>query len=211
MEPFLVLVMKSRLEIYYLKNKLARKVILNTLKTKRVITSNLVLIFLLTGCASGVSTGESGYVAGTRGVTWVEKSKRIAAPEISGKTLTGEQYENRKNTVTVLNVWASWCSPCRAEAPLLQDFSTRYSNVNFIGVLTRDNLSAAKSFVDNFKITYPSLIDDEILLGFKKSLSPNAIPTTLIIDQQNKVAVRFSGAVTVANLEEYLNKVLSET
>ena len=71
--------------------------------------------------------------------------------------------------------------------------------------------SAAKSFVDNFKLTYPSLIDDEILLGFKKSLSPNAIPTTLIIDQQNKVAVRFSGAVTVANLEEYLNRVLSET
>ena len=72
-------------------------------------------------------------------------------------------------------------------------------------------MSAAKSFVDNFKLTYPSLINDEILLGFKKSLSPNAIPTTLIIDQQNKVAVRFSGAVTVANLEEYLNRVLSET
>jgi thiol-disulfide isomerase/thioredoxin len=119
------------------------------------------------------------------------------------KTLTTGQ-------VTVINVWASWCAPCRAEAPLLQEFSIQYPEVQFAGILTRDNISSAKSFYENFKITYPTFIDDSLLIGFKDSLIPNAIPTTLIIDKNNKVAVRISGEVTVAGLRELLDKVLVE-
>ncbi len=77
--------------------------------------------------------------------------------------------------------------------------------------LTRDNLSSAISFYENFKITYPTFIDDSLLIGFKGSLIPNAIPTTIIIDKNNKVAVRISGEVTVAGLRDLLNKVLTES
>jgi thiol-disulfide isomerase/thioredoxin len=119
------------------------------------------------------------------------------------KTLTTGQ-------VTVINVWASWCAPCRAEAPLLQEFSIQYPEVQFAGILTRDNISSAKSFYENFKITYPTFTDDSLLIGFKDSVIPNAIPTTLIIDKNNKVAVRISGEATVAGLRELLDKVLAE-
>ena len=98
---------------------------------------------------------------------------------------------------------------CRAEAPLLQEFSIQYPQVQFAGVLTRDNISSAKAFYENFKLTYPTFIDDSILVGFKGSLIPNAIPTTLIIDKQGKVAVRISGEATVATFKKMLEKVIA--
>jgi type II secretory pathway component GspD/PulD (secretin) len=77
-------------------------------------------------------------------------------------------------------------------------------------VLTRDNISSAKAFYENFKLTYPTFIDDSILVGFKGSSIPNAIPTTLIIDKQGKVAVRISGEATVATLKKMLEMVIAD-
>ena len=65
-------------------------------------------------------------------------------------------------------------------------------------------------FVDNFGLTYPTFIDDALLIGFRGSLIPNAIPTTLIVDKNNLVAVRISGEVTVGAFRELLNKILAE-
>ncbi|MSX49452.1 MAG: redoxin domain-containing protein, partial [Actinobacteria bacterium] len=123
---------------------------------------------------------------------------------------TGGNKTLATGQITVINVWASWCSPCRAEAPLLQEFSLQYPEIQFAGILTRDNISSAKAFYESFKITYPTFIDDALLIGFKDSLIPNAIPTTLIIDKNNKVAVRISGEITVAGLRDLLDKVLAE-
>ncbi|CAB4656867.1 unannotated protein [freshwater metagenome] len=86
----------------------------------------------------------------------------------------------------------------------------QYPEIQFAGILTRDNISSAKAFYESFKITYPTFIDDALLIGFKDSLIPNAIPTTLIIDKNNKVAVRISGEITVAGLRDLLDKVLAE-
>ena len=108
-----------------------------------------------------------------------------------------------------LDFWASWCAPCRAEAPVLQEFSINYPQVQFAGILTRDNLSSARAFYETFNLTFPTFIDDSLLIGFGGSLIPNAIPTTLIIDQDGKVAVRISGEVTVAGLKKMLDKVLA--
>ena len=106
---------------------------------------------------------------------------------------------------------ASWCSPCRAEAPLLADFAMRLAGqVQFVGILTRDNLSSASAFENRFKIPYPNFIDDSLLAEFRGSLLPNAIPTTLIIDSNNRVAVRISGEVTYALLDSMIKKVAAE-
>ena len=110
----------------------------------------------------------------------------------------------------MLNVWASWCGPCRAEAPTLQAIATQYPNVHFIGVLTRDDDDAARAFLRRFKITYPSIHDDELILKFGKTLPPNAIPSTVIIDSRGRIAARISGEVTVASLRGLLDKVLAE-
>ncbi|MDA3030339.1 MAG: TlpA disulfide reductase family protein [Actinomycetota bacterium] len=176
----------------------------------------ILIIFLasimLTGCAGGglSSSNENSYVAGSGAAVFIKQSERRDAPKFSGKTLTTGDVTLNSNQVTVINVWASWCAPCRAEAPLLQEFSIQYPRVQFAGVLTRDNISSAKAFYENFNLTYPTFIDDSILIGFKGSLIPNAIPTTLIIDRQGKVAVRISGEVTVAILKKMLEKVITD-
>ncbi|NBW61626.1 MAG: TlpA family protein disulfide reductase, partial [Methylophilaceae bacterium] len=95
------------------------------------------------------------------------------------------------------------------EAPALEELSKAHPEVQFLGVLTRDTLVAARAFVDRFGITYPSLTDDGLLLKFHGQLTPNAIPTTLIIDAQGKIAARISGEVTYSALEDLIERVKS--
>jgi thiol-disulfide isomerase/thioredoxin len=167
---------------------------------------------LLTSCSGGglSTSSENSYVSGNGSAVFINQSDRREAPKFSGETLTTGDVTLSSNKVSVINVWASWCAPCRAEAPLLQEFSIQYPQVQFAGVLTRDNISSAKAFYENFNLTYPTFIDDSILVGFKGSLIPNAIPTTLIIDKQGKVAVRISGEATVATLKKMLEMVIAD-
>lgn len=173
----------------------------------------LLTALILTGCTSDNGTtlqNENAFISGNGISLFLEKEDRKSAPKISGPTLDSKMLTLESNRVTVINVWASWCAPCRAEAPVLQDFSIQYPEVQFAGILTRDNLSSARAFYENFKLTYPTFIDDSVLLGFSGSLIPNAIPTTLIIDKYGKVAVRISGEVTVAGLRKMLDRVLAD-
>jgi thiol-disulfide isomerase/thioredoxin len=125
-------------------------------------------------------------------------------------TLLGTNYKFDGGKVAVVNVWASWCSPCRAEEPALSALAKKYTGVEFIGILTRDNPVNAEAFVRKREIPYPTLIDDSILVGFRKSLPANAIPSTVVIDKTGKVAARISGAITVTSLSELIEKVSAE-
>jgi hypothetical protein len=88
--------------------------------------------------------------------------------------------------------------------------ANKYTDVAFIGILTRDNPANAEAFERRFNIPYPTVIDDSILLGFKGSLPANAIPTTVILDKSGLVAARISGVVTVASLSKLIEKVAAE-
>jgi thiol-disulfide isomerase/thioredoxin len=171
----------------------------------------LLLIPVLVACSNGggFSANEQSFIAGNGVATFIPKADRKSAPVIAGPTLDGSTFTAAPGKVLVLNVWASWCSPCRAEAPALQELSAAHPEVQFLGVLTRDSLVAARAFVERFKITYPSLTDDGILLKFHGQLTPNAIPTTLIIDSEGKIAARISGEVTYSALEDLIERVKS--
>ena len=125
-------------------------------------------------------------------------------------TLLGTNYKFDGGKVAVVNVWASWCSPCRAEEPALSALARKYTDVEFIGILTRDNPVNAEAFSRKRGIPYPTLIDDSILVGFRKSLPANAIPSTVVLDKGGNVAARISGAVTVASLTDLIEKVSAE-
>ena len=178
---------------------------------KRLALIALSSLFALTGCSTGglSSANHNAFVSGNGVAIYVKSGDRVIAPVISGATLENGTITLSRKKVTVLNVWASWCSPCRAEAPLLSDFANRYKSegVQFAGILTRDNISSAQEFAKRFKLTYPTFTDDSVLAKFRNSLVPNAIPTTLIIDEHGYVAARVSGEVTVALLTDLINRV----
>ncbi len=178
---------------------------------RRAFLISLSAALLLTGCSGGGnSTNPQSFVSGNGSVTFIEKSKRESAPALSAMTLTGVKYSYAGKGVAVVNVWASWCAPCRAEAPTLAALSKKYPEVSFIGILTRDNPASAEAFNRKFALPYPTLIDDSVLIGFRNSLPANAIPSTVVLDKNGKVAGRISGAITVATLSSLIEKVSAE-
>jgi thiol-disulfide isomerase/thioredoxin len=170
-----------------------------------------LLALSLTGSEESDQVGqELSYIEGNGAVTKVPKGSRATAPNLSGTLIDGSEYVMERGRPIVLNVWASWCSPCRAEAPTLQALSEKYPEVQFLGVLTRDNLTAAQGFIDRFGLTFPSLRSDEVLLEFNDAMIANAIPTTILIDKSGGIAARIAGEVTFTGLGGLIDEVLSE-
>ena len=109
----------------------------------------MVLALVLTACGGGgSSSSEESFVSGDGSTTYIKISDRKFAPAITGMTLKGENYTYERDRVAVVNVWASWCSPCRAEAPTLVALANKYTDVAFIGILTRDNPANAEALIN---------------------------------------------------------------
>ncbi|MFE5298329.1 TlpA family protein disulfide reductase [Streptomyces sp. NPDC056632] len=192
-----------------------------TLLTAGVLAAALAL----TACSSD-SKGRSGgggdtnFVTNTGGVSTVAKGERQAPKKIAGETLEGERLDvaDLKGKVVVLNVWGSWCAPCRAEAPHFAKVSKEYKakGVEFVGINTRDNDGKDKplSFESEFGIDYPSLYDPVgkiILNGFPKgSLIPQAIPSTIVLDKDGKIAARSLMALDEAKLKSVIDPLVAE-
>ncbi|MEU0166916.1 TlpA disulfide reductase family protein [Streptomyces iakyrus] len=176
---------------------------------------------LVSACGSGGTSGGGGntnFVTGTDGIATAAKGERTPAPDLSGKTIAGKTLDvaDYKGKVVVLNVWGSWCNPCRAEAKYFSKVSKAYADkgVQFVGINTRDtSTGAALAFEKDWGITYPSLYDPtgRLLLRFKKgTLNPQAIPSTLILDRNGKIAARSLSALSEERLLKMLKPVVAE-
>ena len=161
------------------------------------------------------SSPESGYVSGNGSTQYVAVAKREGAVSLSGTTLEGKHYSisSLKNQVVVVNIWASWCAPCRAEATALTNVHSQFArkNVSFVGINTRDSTAAALAFTQRFTTGYPSLQDaDGVLTLAFGNLGPSATPTTIVLDRQHRVAARILGEVTEAELRSVIRAVLQD-
>ena len=140
-------------------------------------------------------------------------AQRVAAPEISGTTLDGRQWSSTsvQGKVLVYNVWGSWCQPCIKEAPALAKASARTAaSAQFVGLNSRDiGKPQAQAFVREFGITYPNLYDPagELVLQFAGKLPLSAIPSTVIVDTQGRVAARVLGEASEATLVGLIDDV----
>ena len=180
------------------------------------------LALVLSACAGGGiegGGGGTGFVTGSDGIATVKKGDRDTAPELSGTTIDGEQLDVSSaytGKIVVLNVWGSWCAPCRAEAPNLAKVSEDLADqgVRFVGINTRDTSTRpAVAFEKQFKVDYPSLYDPtgKLLLRFEKgSLNPQLIPSTLVIDRDGKLAARTQQALSEEKLRKMLKPILAE-
>ena len=176
-------------------------------RTARRTTLLVAGLLVIAGCSSGQQAaqnrqGQAGFVSGTGNVSVFAPADRKPAPALTGTTLDDKPWSlaDQAGKIVVLNVWGSWCPPCRKEAPDLVAASKELGrSVQFIGLNTRDlDKAPAKKFVQEFGVTYPSIYDPngKALLGFRGQISAAAIPSTLVIDKNGKVAARVVGEVT---------------
>jgi thiol-disulfide isomerase/thioredoxin len=126
-------------------------------------------------------------------------AQRPAAPRITGPAVTGPPVDTSKiGGVVVMNIWGSWCVPCRAEAPILRQVAldTKPLGVHFVGIDIKDNRASAQGFTRTYRIPYPSIFDpagnSTAQFG---ALAPRAVPSTFIFDTHHRIAAVFLGAV----------------
>ena len=181
-----------------------------------LVLSSLLLTACATPNASIQNSGEAGFISGDGNATFLKVEYRKSAPELIALDFNGKEIDlkNYKNKVVVLNVWGSWCGPCRKEANELQELyvKNKDSGVEFIGINIRDSKVSAEKFITNFGITYPNIFDRDgvKLLGFKDTLPANAIPSTVLVDKNGKVAARQLGPIERALIQGFISSLVDE-
>lgn len=186
----------------------------------RVAVPAVLMPVLLAGCAGSQAGGGPGgsdnrFVAGDGAAQLIKAADRKSAPAAAGSALDGRPLDlaGLRGKVVVVNFWASWCAPCRGEAPTLARLHAQHraNGVEFVGIDIRDSRDPARAMERNFKIGYPSLFDADgrLTLAFK-DVPPNAIPSTLVLDRQGRVAARIIGATTYSGLNPMIQQIAAE-
>ncbi len=198
-------------------------------ETQRAIAITLIIFIFgtialsLAGCASDplaeqFRSGDSkNYIAGDGTVTEFASEQRPTFLPFSGETESGQMLDSEAlaGQVVVMNWWYSACAPCRAEAPDLQALYEEFQDqgVQFVGVNVRDTSETALAFDRKFDISFPSIMDAQtgnVSLAFQGVVSPQAVPTTLVIDKQGKVASRILGRIDPSILRTLIETVVAE-
>lgn len=168
-----------------------------------VVGGTLVLLVLLL-----LVVGLANKDVGSRINDALAAGERPDAPEITLPVLLAGDgvgpegaevsLDDLRGRVVVLNLWASWCEPCRAEAPLLESLAQRYrqsgEGVVFLGLDTQDLSGDARAFARRYGLTYPSLRDGTD--RSERAFEATGVPETWIIDRQGRIAYHHIGAVT---------------
>jgi thiol-disulfide isomerase/thioredoxin len=147
------------------------------------------------------------YVAGDGSVTEFAAGDRKSPVQVNGTLFDGTTVApaDFQGKVTVLNFWFAACAPCRVEAPILEELHQEFKpqGVQFFGVNLRDEKPTAEAFEKSFNLTYPSFDDKDggVLLAVSGLVPPGAVPTTLVLDKQGRVASRVLGEIQKGTLK----------
>ncbi|TFV53875.1 TlpA family protein disulfide reductase [Geodermatophilus sp. DF01-2] len=189
---------------------------------RRGLLVALLGALMLTGCSTGADAvdvnngGEFRFVAGTPAGEVIPIGERAAAPDFSGELLGGGRFDSAEldGDIAVLNFWGSWCPPCRVETPQFQEVyaDVRDQGVQFLGLNVKETSEQfALAFVESEGIEFPSVYDPrgEVALAFR-DYPANAIPSTIVLDRQGRVAAVYTGEVAQDDLRAVLDLLLAE-
>lgn len=192
---------------------------------KRSVLAALAIVvsLVLTGCTSDnlaeqYRAGDNkNYIAGDGTVTEFAQGSRPKAAEWAGVTESGENLssDQLEGVITVMNFWYAGCAPCRIEMPELIELQEEFldDGVQFIGVNVRDSAETALAFARRVGINFPSLMDAKtgsVVLGFTGVVTPQAVPTTLVIDSEGNVSARVLGRIDKGILKTLIETVVEE-
>jgi peroxiredoxin len=186
------------------------------------VVAAVAAALLLAGCSTGHDAvdvnngGEFRFVAGTPAGDVIPAAERRSAPRFSGTLLDGKAFSSQDlaGQVAVLNFWGSWCAPCRVETPEFQQVYTevRDRGVAFLGIDVKEtDEQFPLAFVRRFGIQFPSLYDPsgETALAFR-DYPANAIPSTIVLDREGRVAAVYTGPVAQGDLRTVLGRLIGE-
>ena len=147
---------------------------------------NRIIVVLLWLCAS------LNAFAKTPGEVDVGSSLRDA--HLHGILVADRKLSSFQGKPLLINVWASWCGPCRQEIGSIDRLARRYGGRQFqvIGISTDDYLDRATLFVQRSNLSFPNFIDNQLIL--ENMLGANQLPLTLLIDAQGRVLYKYYGA-----------------
>ena len=183
-----------------------------------LLAGALCAALLLVGCTDAAPTGER--VPGVRaGVTLPAPGDRPSAPTDEAVQVLGAEegttlsLADFAGEVVVLNFWASWCGPCRAEQPELNAAAEALADqpVAFLGVNIDDTVPNARAHEREFAIPYPSLYDPAA--GYAAEfggVGPRSIPTTILIDAEGRVAARLFGITDLIEVTALAERLAQE-
>ncbi|MBW0090524.1 TlpA family protein disulfide reductase [Pseudonocardia sp. KRD-184] len=183
-------------------------------------------MLLVAGCSYASPSGDAPsqareftFVApgGQTRIFYDPPAQRGAVTGLSGESLLEPGatigLEDFPGQVVVLNIWGAWCGPCREEMPGLQQIHEQMqpSGVTLLGIDIRDDADAARDFMRDRGITYPSIFDNPArsltaLRGFPR----NTVPSTIVLDRQHRVAAVFLTAVRVSELLPVVQRIAAE-
>ncbi len=182
----------------------------------------LLALLPLTACATGkdaVSRSDTFEFVSPGGQTTihypVEQRKKVAdlkgqSLREPGKDLSLADYSGK---VVLLNLWGAWCGPCRAEARTLQTIadSGHARGIRVLGINVRDNPKYAADFVKDLGLSYESIFDPSGRVALRlRGLPLSAVPISLIVDKQQRVAAVYLGAILRTDVQPTLDRVLAE-
>ncbi|MGK0721379.1 TlpA disulfide reductase family protein [Leucobacter sp. W1478] len=200
-----------------------------TAQASRAIVVSIVALLTLASCSSSgpsdsldqqwQDASDQGYISGDGSTTSIPQKDRTGSVEFEGVTEWGESVTQADFTgsVTVVNFWYAGCPPCRAEAPDLVSAYEEFvdQGVQFLGVNTRDGKAQAVAFAEEFGIEYSSILDTlgdrAVQRAFAAHTPLNAVPTTLVLDAEGRVAHRVIGQIAgVSQMRALITETLAE-
>ncbi|GAA1479649.1 TlpA disulfide reductase family protein [Gordonia sinesedis] len=193
-----------------------------TLRSALTIVALILAVVGVTGCGTGtdaVAQGDTFQFVSPGGKTVITYpvAERKPIAEVSGENLvTGEPLAlsdpRFAGKVVVVNVWGSWCGPCRGESGELEEVYERYraDGVEFLGINLRDDRQSARDFIADRKVGFPSIYDFPGATLAALTTPTSVVPTTIVLDRQHRPAAVFLKAITAGELAEAVRNVLAE-
>lgn len=130
----------------------------------------------------------------------------LSGPALEGPALSAADFRGH---ILVVNVWATWCDPCRREQPALQRLSEEYADrgVRFLGINFQDDEAKARRWVERFGVGYPSLQDPSG--GFADDLGFIGLPDTYVVDSSGTIRFAIFGETSRSEVSGLLDELLA--